>query len=62
MTVRIVSPVYTCECNGAMMFLDGPELPRRTMTCCGKTCKNKGVVVLEPVFTVDYAPVARLDL
>ncbi len=51
MIVRIVSPVYTCECNSALMFLDRMDsIERRRMTCGTPTCAHFQRIVLEPVF------------
>lgn len=55
MNVRIIAPVYTCECNSAMLFLEGVEVPRRRMVCCNLKCAHNSQVVLEPVFAVEMA-------
>ena len=53
MTVRVAGCSYTCECNAVMMFLEGLDVPRRRMVCCTKGCPHEGVVVLEPLITVE---------
>jgi hypothetical protein len=51
MNVRIVSPVYSCECNSAMMFLDMVDSgQRRRMVCTNPKCAHHRIVVTEPLF------------